>query len=134
MEKRLPPPFVLRSTHDGTLSLSDVVKNGWIFMHSAHLLLGEYSETIICSIRNEPLFPASVLIILLTVGDPHFTPITRATSLLSLESALFSILFSSIYYFRFSHMPEPRIALCLVSGEPPLLLMRRDTHKFANLC
>lgn len=89
-------------------------------MLSAHLPLGKYSETIIFSIKNGPLSPTSVLIILLIVSDPLFTPITRATSLLSLESAIFSVIFSRMYYFRFSHMPVPQIAFCLVSGEPSL--------------
>jgi len=133
IKKRVSPLFVLRSTHDGILSLGGVVKSGWISMHSALLLLGEYTKPIIFSTRGECLTPTSVLIILLTVGDPPFTPITRATSLLSLESAIFSVLFSRIYYFRFTNMPVPQIAFCLVSGELPLLLMRRGTHNFANL-
>jgi len=133
MEKKSPPPlFGLRWTHGGILSLSDVAKSGWPFMHSAYLLLGDYPKTIIFSVSSDFVYPSSVLIILFTIGDPPFTPATRTTALLSLESAIFSILFSRVHYFRFSSMPERQIAFCLVSWRPPLLLIRRGAHKFTN--
>lgn len=70
--------------------------------------------------------------LLLTIGDPPFTPITRVTALLSLESAIFSVVLSSIHYIRFFHVPVPQVAFCIVSGEPPLAVTRGRTHQFAG--
>ena len=69
---------------------------------------------------------------------------TRATALLSLESAIFSVVLSSIHYTRFARVPVPQVAFCIVSGEPPVLLQKaaltssldsiKDTHLLFDSC
>src|SRR5258708_1979985 len=76
------------------------------------------------------LYLSSVIIILLTTDDLPFTPVTRTTALLSLESAILSTLYSHVYFFRFASLPELRIAHRVVSSKSPLL--RRGTCKFVE--
>jgi hypothetical protein len=93
--------------------------------------LGGSTKSYNFSIENGTLHLSRVLIILLGIRDLLFMPVTRTTALLSLESAVFSIVLGRVYRSRFASIPEPQIAHYFVSGKHPHL--RYGTHTFFEL-